>query len=111
MPTTEISSDQRTLAMLAHLLGIFTGFLGALVIWLVKREESGFVENQAKEALNFQITVLLLSIVGMVLSLVLIGFLILIAVWVGNLIFSIIGAISAYSGQRYRYPMTLRLIA
>ena len=110
MNTTEVSSDQRTLAMLAHLLGIFTGPVAALVIWLVKREEGGFVEDQAKEALNFQITVLILSVISAVLVLVLIGFLLLLAVWVGSLVFAIIGAMKAYEGQRYRYPLTLRLV-
>lgn len=109
--TTEISSDQRTLAMLAHLLGILTGPVGALIIWLIKRDEGGFVENQAKEALNFQITVLLLSLLGGILLLVLIGVFLLMAVAVANLVFSIIGAIKASSGQRYRYPLTLRLVS
>ena len=109
--TTEVSSDQRTLAMLAHLLGIFTGVIGALVIWLMKKDEGGFVENQAKEALNFQITLLIASVIGMVLTLVLIGFLVLLAVAVASIVFSIMGAMKAYSGERYRYPVALRLVS
>jgi uncharacterized Tic20 family protein len=109
--TTEVSSDQRTLAMLAHLLGIFTGVIGALVIWLMKKDEGGFVENQAKEALNFQITLLIASVIGMVLTLVLIGFLVLLAVAVASIAFSIMGAVKAYRGERYRYPVTLRLVS
>jgi uncharacterized Tic20 family protein len=109
--TTEVSSDQRTLAMLAHLLGIFTGPIGALVIWLIKKDEGGFVENQAKEALNFQITVLLASLLAGILVLVLIGFLLLMAVWLGNLVLCIMGAIKAAEGVRYRYPLTLRLVS
>ena len=111
MTTTEISSDQRTLAMLAHLLGIFTGPLGALAIWLIKREEGGFVENQSKEALNFQITVFLLYVLSGILVLVLIGFVLGMAVWIADLLFSILGAVKASSGQRYRYPFALRLVS
>ena len=72
-----ISNDDLNLAMLAHLLGVITGFLGALVIWLMNKDKAGkeFVNEQAKEALNFQITLLLGYIVSMILSLVLIGLL------------------------------------
>jgi uncharacterized Tic20 family protein len=111
MTTTEVNSDQRTLAMLAHLLWIFTGPVGALVIWMIKREEGGFVEDQAKEALNFQITASLALLACCVLVLVLIGFLLVPAVSLASAVFAIIGAIRAHEGQRYRYPLTLRLVS
>jgi len=111
MTTTESNSDQRTLAMLAHLLWVFTGPVGALVIWLIKREEGGFVEDQAKEALNFQITALLVHVVCAMLILVLIGIVLLPAVSIACVVLSIIGAIKAHEGQRYRYPLTLRLVS
>jgi Domain of unknown function (DUF4870) len=53
---TEIKSEDKTMAMLCHLLGIVTWFLGALIIWLIKKDQSKFVDDQGKEALNFQIT-------------------------------------------------------
>src|SRR5712692_2285229 len=56
---TEIKSEDKTMAMLCHLLGIVTWFLGALIIWLIKKDQSKFVDDQGKEALNFQITMLI----------------------------------------------------
>ncbi len=56
-PSTEISKDARMWAMLCHLLGFFTCFIGPLIIWLIKKDEDPFIDNQGKEALNFQITV------------------------------------------------------
>lgn len=107
-----ISNDDLNLAMLAHLLGVITGFLGALVIWLMNKDKAGkeFVNEQAKEALNFQITLLLGYIVSMILSLVLIGLLLLMILLVAGFILSIIAAMAARKGQAYRYPFTLRLI-
>lgn len=107
-----ISDDDLNLAMLAHLLGVITGFLGALVIWLMNKDKAGkeFVNEQAKEALNFQITLLLGYILSMILSLVLIGLLLLMILLVAGFVLSIIAAMAARKGQAYRYPFTLRLI-
>lgn len=102
--------DERNLAMLSHLLGIFSGFVGALVLWLVKREESGFVAEQAREALNFQITMAIAVVASIMLKLLLIGFLLLPLVFIINFVFCLIAAVTASKGQAYRYPFTLRLI-
>ena len=67
------------MAMLAHLLGLFTGFLGPLVLYLVKRDDSAFVRDQSAEALNFQLTMIIAWIVSIVLILVLIGLLMILA--------------------------------
>ena len=56
-PSTEVSKDARMWAMLCHLLGLFTCFIGPLIIWLIKKDEDPFIDDQGKEALNFQITV------------------------------------------------------
>src|SRR5690349_18946325 len=64
---TGLSKDDRLWASLAHLGGIITSFIGPLVIWFVKREESAFVDNQAKEAANFQISVAIVMVVAFVL--------------------------------------------
>lgn len=105
------SQDDRNFAMLAHLLGIFTSFLGALIIWLIKKDQSPFVEQEAREALNFQITLLIAHAVAVVLMIVLIGFALSAAVWVVNIIFSIMAAIAASKGQAYRYPFAIRLVS
>ena len=111
-PGGEASQDQRTMALLAHILGIFTGFLGSLIIWLVNKDnpEKSFVTDQAKEALNFQITLIIPYFISGILTLVLIGFLLLAALGIGNLVLCIIAAMKANNGEAYRYPFTLRLI-
>ena len=103
---------QRTMALVAHILGIFTGFIGALIIWLVNKDDSSkpFVVDQSKEALNFQITVAIAYIISSILVVVLIGTLMLAAVWVANLVLCILAAVKANNGEAYRYPFTLRLI-
>jgi uncharacterized Tic20 family protein len=108
----EISKDDRNLAMLAHLLGIVTGFLASLIIWLIHKDnpEKAFVSESAKEALNFQITILIVYFVCGALAVIFIGFLLLPLVWVGNLVFCILAGVAASKGEAYRYPLTLRLL-
>jgi uncharacterized protein len=103
--------DAHTMAMLAHLLGIVTGFIGALVIWLIMRERSEFVDDQGKEALNFQITVLFAWIAAVILAVVTcVGFVLLPLVWVGNLVLCLLTGLKANKGERARYPVAIRLI-
>lgn len=102
--------DDCNFAMLAHLLGIFTGFLGSLIIWLVKKNESQFVAQEAKEALNFQITLVIGSLIAFVLSFILIGVLLYPVLYILNIIFCILGAVAASKGQAYRYPFAIRLV-
>ena len=106
----EINKDARNFAMLAHLLAIFTSFLGPLIIWLVKKDEHPFVDEQGKEALNFQITVAIAYIVAGLLTFVCIGFLLLPAVAIVDLIFCIMACVAANKGEHYRYPLSIRFI-
>jgi len=102
-------NDDKLWASLAHLGGIL-GFLPALIIWLVLKDRGAKVNVEAKEALNFQLTILIAYIVGAVLSVVIIGGLISLAAWVLALIFSIIGFTRVNAGGSYRYPFAIRLI-
>jgi uncharacterized Tic20 family protein len=102
--------DQKTLAILAHVLGIFTGFLGALIIYLVAREDQPFAKAHAKEALNFQITMALAAVISGILILVIIGILGIIAVSICTIVFSILAAMAASRDEEYRYPVSLRFI-
>ena len=108
--SSDVKSDEKSMAMLAHLLGIFTGFLGPLIIWLVKKDSSEFVNDQGKEALNFQITFVIAYIVCGLLTFVLIGCFLMPVVVICNIVFCIMGAVAANKGIRYRYPFALRLI-
>ena len=112
-PTTgEAPQDQRTMSLLAHLLGIVTGPIGALIIWLVSKDDAskGFVVDQSKEALNFQITVFIAIVISWILAFVLIGLLLMPLVGIANLVLCIIAGIKANNGESYRYPFALCLI-
>lgn len=110
MNADSISQDDKTMALLAHLGGIFFGFIPSLVIWLVKKDSSPFAADQAKEALNFQITVFIAAIASWILMFVLIGFVLLPIVMLLNLVLCIVAGIKANGGEEYRYPFAIRLI-
>lgn len=108
--------DERLWAMLCH-FSIFVGhfipfgnIIAPLVIWLLKKNESAFVDHHGKESLNFQLTMLLYIIISIILAFVLIGFVLAIALWVFSLIIVIIAGIKANDGVWYRYPLTIRFI-
>ena len=96
------------------LLGVFLHFpghiLGPLIVWLVKRGDSPEIDAHGKEALNFQISMLIYNAISAVFCLILIGFVFLAVLWVLNAILVIIAAIQASEGKFYRYPMTIRFI-
>ena len=97
-----------TMGMLCHLLAIFTQFLGPLIIWLIKKDSSPFVDDQGKESLNFQIFTLivtLLCFIGLCVAPFLIA-----AVQIARLVFCIIATVKANEGIAYRYPINFRLI-
>ena len=110
--SSNISQDDKNVAMLAHLLAAFFGFLPPLILWLMHKDKAGkdFVCDQAKEALNFQITVILAVALSCLLMVVLIGFLLFWLVLAANFVLCIIAAIAASKGTAYRYPFALRLI-
>ncbi|MBN1591301.1 MAG: DUF4870 domain-containing protein [Pirellulales bacterium] len=108
-PTFESTKEERTLAMACHLLGL-VGFIGPLVLWLIKKDESALVDDQGKESLNFQITVLLASVVSALLACLVIGVVMAVVVAIYDLAYIIIAAMKANEGQVYRYPICLRLI-
>jgi len=115
---SEIDSEQRTWALGAHLsplLGFvvpvpFFNILAPVIVWFLKRETMPFVDDQAKEAINFQITVLIAAFISGVLTLVIIGFFLLVAVIIYSLVMMVLAAKAAQEGKHYRYPICLRLI-
>lgn len=108
--TTVPSNDEKNIATITHLGGILFSFIPALIVWLLKKDDSEFIAAQAKEALNFQITLLLAQFIAYILIFILVGFLLLGLIWIFNIVFCIIAAISTSKGEGYRYPFTLRLI-
>ena len=109
-PQTGVSKDAKTFAMLCHLLGIFTSFVGPLIVWLIKKDEDKFIDDQGKEALNWQITFIIGWIIGGLSMFICIGFILLPALWVCDIIFCIMGAVKANKGEAYRYPVAIRLV-
>ncbi len=114
---TAKDNDERQWGMFAHLAS-FVGFvgvpfgniLGPLVVWLIKKDEMPFVDDQGKEALNFQITLLIAGLISGVLALVIIGFVLVIILLVADIVYTIQAAIAANKGTCYRYPYTIRFI-
>ena len=116
LPPTR-SSSVRTWTVLCHasaLLGFFVPLgghiLAPLVVWLMKRAESAEIEEHGKEALNFQLSMLIYSIIAGVLMLVLIGFVLLPILHILNVVFVILASLRASEGQLYRYPLTIRFL-
>lgn len=104
-------------AMLCHLAalaGYLTGGLGSvigpLVVWLIKKDEFPLVDDQGKESLNFQISILIYAVVSFVLTFVVIGLPLLIAVAVFDLVEIILASVKANEGVAYRYPLSIRFI-
>lgn len=111
IPVADANND-RNMAILAHAGGILFGFIPALVIWLMKKDDKNavYVANQAKEALNFQITVGIALFACVLLVFVLIGALLIWLVWLADIICCILAAIKTSKGENFRYPITLRII-
>ncbi|HVJ47326.1 MAG TPA: DUF4870 domain-containing protein [Luteolibacter sp.] len=116
-PTT---ADDRSMAMLCHLLTILTGFIGPLILWLVKKDTSPFVNHHGKEALNFQITMFLVSLIvviaSVVIALVTLGtgifllFPIFMVFPILILVAEIMACVAANRGEWYRYPCCIRIL-
>ena len=106
-PLTE--AEDKQWASFAHLGGILS-FLPALIIWLIFKDRGPKTNVEAKEALNFQITIAIALVISYVLTIVLIGFLLVPLVYVASIVFSILGFVKVNGGESYRYPFALRLI-
>lgn len=101
------TSDERTLAILSHVLTIVFPLLAPLIIYLIKKDESRFVAYHSRESLNFQITVFLVCII---LAITIVGLLLLWIVGIASLVLVIIATIKTSEGKLYRYPVNFRLI-
>ncbi len=109
--------EARLWGMLCHLTALsmyvgvpFGNIIGPLVIWLIKREEHPFVNDQGRESLNFQISITVYLIASGVLAFVLIGIPLLIALAILNPVLVVIASIRANNGEPYRYPLTIQFI-
>jgi len=107
LPAVPPTSDEKTLALISHIVTLVSQFIAPLIIYLVKKDESSFVAAHAKESLNFQLTVLVICIL---LIVTVIGILLLWLVGIYVFVLVIIATIRASEGKLYKYPFTIRFI-
>ena len=105
----EIGQDSKNLGLLIWIGTIFFGFIPSLILFLVKKDDP-YVLDQSKEALNWAITAMIGYVAGMILTVILIGPLVCLAVWICSLVFCIMGAMAVSNGKTFRVPFALRLI-
>ena len=115
----EVDKDARMWAMFCHLAGlalfipiipIIGNVIGPLIIWQIKKDDYPFVDEQGKEAVNFQISMLIYGVIAAILIFACIGAVLLPAVIIFDVVFLLIAAVKANNGQHYRYPLTIRFI-
>jgi uncharacterized Tic20 family protein len=110
-------SNSRNWGMAGHLsaftvfLGVPFPFLGPLVVWLIKRDEDAYAEWHAREALNFNLSIMLYTFISAVLILLLVGLILLPVLFVSWFVLVIVGSVKASGGEYYRYPFTLRFVS
>lgn len=108
-PLVTPTSDEKTMAILSHILCIVAGFLAPLIIYLVKKD-SPYVVAHAKESLNFQLTLIIAYIISFILVFVLIGILLIWLIALANLVFVIIATIRASENKLYKYPFSIKFV-
>ena len=115
----ETNRDARMWAMFCHLAGlaaflplapVLGGVIAPLIIWQIKKDDFAFVNEQGKEAVNFQISIILYAIGSALLCFACIGAFLLPAVCIFDVVFLLIAAVKANNGEHYRYPLTIRFI-
>lgn len=112
------AQEERTWGMLCHLLA-FSGYVGIpfghivgpLIAWLVKKDSSAFVNQEGKNSLNFQISCIIYGLLAAILIFVFVGFFLLIALAIFNIVEVIIAAVAASNGRSHQYPLTIRFIS
>lgn len=110
------NSEEKNWGMFCHLAALagyiipFGNIIGPIIVWSMKKDEFSFVEDQGKESINFQLSMIIYFIISAILVLVGIGILLLIALGIFQLIIIIVAAMSANNGTAYRYPLNMRLI-
>lgn len=111
LPYSSVTQDEKTLGIVMHVLCL-VGFpiLGPLIVWLVKKDQSSYIDLQGRELLNFQLSFLVYGFLSFLLCFVLIGIPLLIAVGVATVVLTIIGIVNASEGRIYRFPLTIRLL-
>lgn len=104
-----VTQDSKNIALLTWIGTIFFGFIPGLIFFLTKKDDP-YIQDQAKEALNWSITAIIGYLAGTILTFILIGILVLVGVGICHLVFCIMGAVGASNGKNFRVPFAIRLI-
>ena len=112
-PPAYQGNDDKNIAVFTHLLGFAFSILVPLIVWLINKDKAdkGYLVTEAKEALNFQITILLGYVICWILLIIVIGAFLHWALFIVNVVFCIIAAMRVSQTGSYRYPFALRLIS
>ena len=105
-----VSNDDRLFAALIYVISFFTAFIGPIIIWLLKKDSSEFVDYHGRQYLNFLISYTIYGIIAGIAVVIFIGFVLLPIVGIAAFVFTIIGAVKAYEGEYYRMPFIFRIL-
>ncbi|WP_147102744.1 DUF4870 domain-containing protein [Nesterenkonia populi] len=99
--------DEKTMGILMHVLAIFFGFLSPLIFWLIFKDRSYVLDQQGRTALNWNISVIIYYVVSLILAFILVGFLLMLALVICHLVFSIMAAVKASERTIWKYPLSI----
>jgi uncharacterized protein len=105
-----VKSEERMLAAILYVVSLFFPIIGPLVIWLLKKDESSFINYHGREYFNFFISYTVYSVISGILVFLLVGIFLLWILGIMALVFTIIAAVKAYEGSEYRFPLVFRVI-
>ena len=105
------TQDEKNLGLIMHVLSLVgLSLIGPLIVWLIKKDESAFINIQGRELLNFQLSILIYALICVPLCFILIGIPMLFVIGIASLILTIIGLVKATEGKIYRFPLTIRML-
>ena len=104
------TSDERTMAILSHALALVAPVLAPLIIYIIKKDESKYVAEHAKESLNFQLSMFICFMISFVLMIIIIGIFLMFALGILSFILVIIASVKASDNKLYRFPFNFRII-
>ncbi|RDW15269.1 DUF4870 domain-containing protein [Oceanobacillus arenosus] len=105
------SSEERTLTLLIYLLSFVSAIIGPLVIWLIKKDESDFINFHGKAYFNFFISYAIYGVIAWILVFVLIGIVLLPILGIMGFVFTILAALKSYNGEYYQIPLSIRFFS
>ncbi|MEH7014362.1 DUF4870 domain-containing protein [Neobacillus niacini] len=105
-----VKSEERMLAAILYVVSLFFPIIGPLVIWLIKKDESSFINYHGREYFNFFISYTIYSVISGILIFLIVGIFLLWILGIMALVFTIIAAVKAYEGNEYRFPLIFRVI-